>query len=64
MNAPLIEQKAGQLTVLGIFAGIPKFVKRINDALKTKNITIAKMIRIYSVVETAVKEIEAMVKEK
>lgn len=64
MNAQLIEQKAGQLTIAGIFSNVPKFFKRINDALKTKGITIAKMIRIYSAIETAVKEIEAIVKEK
>lgn len=48
----------------GIFSNVPKLFKRINDALKTKGITFAKMVRIYSVIETAVKDIEAIAKEK
>lgn len=64
MNVQQIEQKAGALATVGIFAGIPKFIKRINDALKTKGITVAKMVRMYAVIETAVKDIEAIAKEK
>lgn len=48
----------------GIFYNVPKLFKRINEALKTKGITFAKMVRIYSVMENAVKVIEAIVIEK
>ena len=64
MNVQQIEQKAGQLTIAGIFAGTPKLFKRITDALKAKGITVAEMFKMYAVIEQAVKDIEAIAKEK
>jgi hypothetical protein len=64
MNVQQIEQKAGQLATAGIFAGIPRLIKRVNDALKKKGITVAKMVRMYAVIEKAVEDIEAIAKEK
>lgn len=64
MNVQQIELKAGQLATYGIFGSVPKLVKRINDALKRKGITIGKMVRIYAVFEKAVEDIEAIAKEK
>lgn len=64
MNNVQVEHKTGQLIIAGITSGVPKLFKRINDALKAKGLTVVKLVRIYSVIETAVKEIEAIVKEK
>lgn len=57
-------RKAGTLAIQGITADLPKFIKRVTDAFKAKGLTLTKLVRMYSVIEKAVSEIEAIIKEK
>jgi hypothetical protein len=41
---------------------LPKFWQRIRTAIASKQITIVKLLNIYQVLETAVQQIEAIVK--
>lgn len=59
-----LEKKSGALAIQGITAGLSKFIKRITNAFKAKDLTLAKLVRMYSVIEKAVSEIEAIIKEK
>lgn len=61
-----IEQNAlaGKLAIAAAESGIKGFLARISKAIKTKGITFEKVLRIYSVVNKAVKDVEAIITEK
>lgn len=59
-----LEKRSEALAIAGVNLGLPKFIKRVSDAFKAKGLTLAKIIRMYAVVEKAVADIEAIVKEK
>lgn len=44
--------------------GLTDFIGKISKAIKAKNLNIGKLFRIYTVLEKAVKDVEAIVAEK
>lgn len=64
MSNEAIQLEAGKLTIAGIQAQLPKMLKKLSDALKQKGLTVAKMVRIYTVIRKAVVEVEAILAEK
>lgn len=58
------EKLAGGLAVKAAEVGVKAFAGRIIKAIKAKDITLEKVLRIYVVVDKAVKDIEAIVNEK
>ena len=55
---------AGKLAVQAAESGIKAFLAKISKAIKTKGITFEKVLRIYTVVNKAVKDVEAIIAEK
>jgi hypothetical protein len=55
---------AGKLAVAAAETGIKAFLAKISKAIKTKGITFEKVLRIYVVVNKAVKDVEAIIAEK
>jgi hypothetical protein len=64
MTTAELEKKSGELAIVGLNVGLPKLFDKIKKAMSMKGITFAKLIRIYAVVESAVKQIDAIVAEK
>lgn len=44
--------------------GLTDFISKISKAIKAKNLSIGQLFRIYTVLEKAVKDVEAIVNEK
>lgn len=55
---------ADKLAKSGAELGIRAFANRIIKAIKSKGITLAKLLQIYTIVEKAVKDIEAVLAQK
>lgn len=58
------EKMTGLLALAAIEAQIPKFFEKIKKILKDKKLTFDKVLRIYAIVQKAVKDVEAIVAEK
>jgi hypothetical protein len=58
------EKLAGTLAMRAADIGIRAFMARITKAIKSKGITLAKILRIYAIVEKAVKDVESILAEK
>ena len=58
------EKLTGRLAVVAAEAGIKAFVAKILKAIKSKGLTLGKVLQIYAVVEKAVKDIEAVIASK
>jgi hypothetical protein len=58
------EQQIQKLATQAAETGIRSFVSRIIKAIKSKGLTVGKVMQIYSIAEKAVSDIEAIVKSK
>jgi hypothetical protein len=54
----------GQLALEAASNGIPKLFDKVRKLMKDKKITLDKVLRIYAVVQAAMKAIEAIASEK
>lgn len=64
VKTPQEAKLAGQLAIQAAEAGIGRFLAKLRAAFKAKNITLSKVLRMYEVVNRAVKEVEAILAEK
>jgi len=58
------EQLTGKLAIGQAYTNIKGFMARITKAFQAKGLTLAKILRMYTIAEKAVKDIEAVIAEK
>lgn len=58
------QKLASQLAIVQAEQGVKGFVARILKALKAKNLTLSKLLRMYEAVRACMLEIENIAKEK
>ena len=59
-----VSKKSGELALVGVNTLVPKLFDRIKKAISDKKLSFVKVIKIYGVLEAAVKQIEGIVNEK
>jgi hypothetical protein len=58
------EKLTGRLAIVAAEAGVKAFVAKILKAIKSKGLTLGKVLQIYAIVEKAVKDIEVVLASK
>lgn len=59
-----VSKKSGELALVGVNTLVPKLFDKIKKALGDKKLSFVKVIKIYGVIESAVKQVEAIIAEK
>lgn len=58
------DKLTGRLAIIAAEAGIKGFVSKILKTIKSKNLTLGKILQMYAIIEKAVKDIEAVLAQK